>query len=328
MTAELAFEYLLAAQESTRGTAVNPPTHYLNMAGVVTPRNALYRPNESRGIRAKYTRSKIVRTWSEWQADGPADVFTLPVLLGMGVKGGVTGTTVATGVYLWTFAPTMNADNLKSGTLYWGDPNVQAFQMPFGLCQEITISSNVGSTDGVMMGARGIGNMVAKTAPSSLPSMLTAPLLAPSDLQLYIDTTTIGSTAVTGRVISAEAKIASGAKGKWVATGPTGSNQYTLVGLEKANAELKLVMEIPDLTQYDQWVAGTVLKARVRWNGPVISTTYRHYIEFDIYGPFDALEWGEYEGTNRTVALTIYSEYDTTAGYDYAVKVENNRSTL
>jgi len=449
MCAELAFEYLLAGIETAHGTPLANPTRYLNMAGVVTPRKSKYRPNESRGTLAEYYRSTDVRKWSEFEAEGGLDVYTLPLLLNALIAGGIDGTgatdaalttaltgdnndivyTAVTGgglgnnisvqyinpsansspldidvvedaikVYLatdgsgvitttgdllkaaieahpvastmvtvadaaandgsgvvtamattylsggagadvttpaggttsrlWTFAPTMNADDLDSLTMYWGDPNVQAFQADYAMIDEMTIAADAGGTDGVTVSISGQGRFPAKTAPGAVPAMLSAPLLMPSAMQLWIDTATIGSTALTGRVISAEATIPSGVVRKWLAAGPTGDLDFVTHGRGKRHAELKLALELPDLTQYDQWVAATVLKVRLRLNGSLIEGALYHYVELDIYGPMDGFDWGEFEGSNRTVELTIMSEYDSSAGYDFAVKVQNDRDAL
>ena len=524
--AELAFERLLAGIEAPRGTPTTPPTRYLNVTGSVSPRKTRYRPNESNGTLAEYLRSQDVRRWSEFEAEGGLDVYTLPMLLNSIVKGGVAapghpagglvgvleveddvvdGETVTIGsdVYqidiintdstdntagglwnnmtnplivdctglagvltlvegdllrigteimkvtdvnidgvtytfargrcgttpashadvediyisdapgmldipiglvttltaiafataaeeeieaesshlvqvevttpgtgdrnlevtvpaatallttaetlsgagnawqaltvrnlLWDFAPTMTADDLQSLTLYWGDPGVQEFQSDYCMIDEMTISSDAGSTDGVTMSFSGQGHFPAKVAPAGVPTILNSPLLMPGAMQVWVDTVTIGTTALTARVISAEITVPSGVSRKWLAGGPGGGLDYIQVGRGKRHAELKLVLELPDMTEYDQWVNSDLLKVRVRMNGPSINSygavpaaTY-YFTEFDIYGPFETLDWGEFENTNRTVELTVLSEYDSGAGHDWAIRVQSNLQTL
>jgi len=452
--AELAFEYLLAALESPRGTPAANPTRRLNLAGSITPKKERWRPSESSGVLAEYHRSVDVRRWSEWEAEGALDVYTLPLILNTIVAGGIDGsgataatltvdptgdnnaldyeavaggsagnhisveyidpgatsqplevdvvdtairvwlatdgagaiTTIAddisaaigahpvastlvtvtdsgvddgSGVVtemgaaylsggaganittpagavlarLWTFEPNMTADDLLAMTLWWGDPNVQAFRSAFCMPDEMTISADASGTDGVTLGLGGQGQFPTKTAPGAVPAMLQSPLLMPSATELWIDdASAIGTTAITGRVVSAEAKIPLGGTRKWLAAGPANGLGFQSLGRAKRHAELKLVLEVPDLTQYDQWVAETVLKARVRFNGPAIETeggqTFYYYTEVDVYGPFDGMDWGEHEGTNRTVELTTLSEYDEGAGHDWCVRVQNDRNAL
>ena len=331
MGSELAFEYLVGVLEAIKGLAVDTPTHYLNLAGTITPAQDRYRPSESRGMLAEYYRSAVVRQWSDWSGDGPADTYTLPFFLEQLIKGAGVITTPGGGATtrLHTYAPTMNADDLQSATLYWGDPNVQVFQSAYCMCDEITIAADASSSDGVTMSAKGMGWFPVKTAPDSVPAMLDAPLLAPSDMQLWIDTTlAIGTTEITDRLISEEFTIPSGIKRKWLASGPTGGQNFQAYGRAPRHAEAKAVFELSDMTQYDLWAAATSLKMRLRFNGPIIEGVLRHYINLDIYGPFDALDWGDLEGSNRTIGLSILSEYNAAAGYDFAVAVQNDRATI
>ena len=89
---EIPFEYLLAAVEATRLTPEAAPTRYLNVAGTITPRKARYRPEESRGTLAKSYRSVDARKWSDFEGEGPLDVYTLLMMLNVLVAGGIDGT--------------------------------------------------------------------------------------------------------------------------------------------------------------------------------------------------------------------------------------------
>lgn len=331
--AEIAFEYLLGALEAgaAKGTPVDPPTHYLNMAGSITPRVERYRPNEARGLLAEYTRSKLVKQWSEWEGEGPADVYMLPFFLEMAVKGGGViaippgGTLARTHTYM----PTLTGDDILSATLYWGDPNVQPLQAPYCMLDELTISADAAAAGPVTMSAKGQGQMPDKVAPASVPEMLEAPLLAATDMQLWLDSTAaIGTTEISGRFLSAEVTIPSGVAYKWGATGPTGDRSFMRHGRKKRHATMKLVFELLDMDQYDLWAGADRLKARLRLNGDVIEDTLRHYIQVDMYGSFDEMDWGELEGANRTIELSIQSEYDATADHDYQVVVQNDLASL
>lgn len=328
--AELAFEYLLAVLEATKGTPVNPPTYYLNMAGTIKPAQNVARPDESRGTLAAYHRSQVVKQWSEWNAQGPLDIYTVNLLAQMGVKGGVTPTTPGgTAPRLWTYTPTMTADDLKAATLYWGDPNVQAWQTAYNMVDSIKIMADAAAGGLVTLQASGRGRFPAKTAPASLPTMTIAPLLSATEMELWIDpTSAIGTTAITGRVLAAEVTINSGVTYKWLAAGTTGGQTFQSHGRKKRWAELKLRLELPDMTQYDQWAAHTSLKTRLKINGAVIETSYRHYVQFDIYGPFTALDWGELEGSNRVVELTILSEYASSPATDFSLVLQNDKAAI
>lgn len=458
--AELAFEYLLAGLEDAGalGTPTDPPDSVLNMAGTVVPQKAVYRPDERRGTLAEYYRSQIVRRWCTFEAEGGADVYTLPLLLnalvfapidGSGavpaeitIDLGVANTSldyeavtagsvgnrisieyvdpeansspldvdvagnaiivflatdgsgditteageiitaigahpVASGMVtvantgghdglgtvtawpqtyleggvgadiitppdgiltrLWGFIPTMDADDLQALTLFWGDPNVQVFRATYCQIDTLTLAGDASGEDGVTMSITGMGQFPSLDAPAGVPAMLSAPLLMPGAMELWIDTppTAIGTTPITGRVVSAEATIPSGVVRKYLAEGPGGDLEFTRTGRQRRHAEMRLVFELADTTQYNQWAAHDSLRVRLRFNGPLIEnvgappgTDYYHYVEVDIYGPFDALSWGEMEATNRTIELNILSEYDADAGYDWAVRVQSDRDSF
>jgi hypothetical protein len=89
-----------------------------------------------------------------------------------------------------------------------------------------------------------------------------------------------------------------------------------------------VVMEVADMTQFDIFEAGTLVKLRVRHNGPEIETGFYEYVEVDAYGYFDFDSWGDLEGTNRTVSFTLEHEYDATLGSDLRVAIMNERASL
>lgn len=339
--AEIAFESLLlglsaGASTAQRQTATNPPTYNLPIMGMVNARQSKYRPEESRGHLAEYNRSKTVRRWGEWEGEGALDVFFLPTALNMILKGGVTTPTTpagATNARLWDFAPTMTADDLRSATLYWGDPNVQWFRSVYCMVEEFGISADATGEDGATMNFSGFGYFPTKTAPSSVPAQLTAPMITPAAMQLWLDTGAddYGTTEITGRFLTAEFSLSTGVTRKHGAVGPTGGLNFIRTGRGKRHAELTLSFELLDTAQYDLFAnndGDTPVKIRWRLNGPQIETGFYHYVEVDIYGPLDQPEWGDLEGSNRTIEFTVMSEYDAAEGWDFAMRVQNTRTTL
>jgi hypothetical protein len=332
--AELPFEYFALALEATRGTAVTPPTHYLNMAGMITPEDEWYTPDESRGTLASAYRSRRVRQSAGWSADGPLDVNALPVLANMFVKAVTAPTTPTNGILtrLWTFVPTMTSDDLKSATLFWGDPNAQIFRAAYAMGDTLTISSDASGTDGATMSASGYAQFPTKVSAPTLPAQANGEIVVGGRMQVWLDTSSaIGTTAVTGRVVSATHSIPAGTVRKWLANGPTGNLDFTRVGRTKRRITTTVVMELADMTQYDLYTGDSVAKLRVRHNGPLIESVtpdYYYYVEVDTYGRMRLTNWGDLEGANRTVEFTIDSEYDTTLGADFALRVQNTRTTL
>ncbi len=285
----------------------------------------------SAAIAAHPVASTLVTVANAGTDDGTGVVTAMAAThLAGGVGAGITTPPGATNARLWTFAPTMDADDLRALTLYWGDPNVQAFQTAYNQIDSLTLAADASGEDGVTMAISGMGRFPAKQAPSLVPAMLDAPLMAPGDMQVWIDSgeDAIGTTEIVGRVVSAEVTIPSGVVRKWLAAGPGGDLSFTKHGRGRRHIEARLVLELADLTQYDLIMAHTMLKTRVRFNGPLIEEGFYHYAEVDVYAPADAMEWGENQGTNRTIQMTILSEYDTAAGHDFCVRVQSDRETL
>lgn len=331
---EIAFERLHVALETTRGTAIAAPTHLLNLPGKLAPRDKKAKPAESRGTLVQNYRTKQVRKWGTLEAEGAADPNILPVLFNMAVKPVTSPTTPGTLSKLWSFVRTINADDIKTATIWGGDPNIQSWQADFGVLTEIVIKNDASSDEVAMVSIKGLTNFPAKVSAPTSPASIAGDTLAGQQMQIWIDTASaIGTTAVTGRLISVEHTIPviSESELKWLSAGPAGGLEYSGFGRAKTAATTKVVMEIPDMTQYDLWAAATTVKVRVRHNGAFIETVstvdYYNYFEMDIYGPFDMLDWGE-KGANRTVELTVESMYDATLAADYRVAVQNQRTGL
>lgn len=407
--AEIAFEALMIGLESIRGTAV-APTHYANMTGTLVPRIERYAPDEARGSLAARYRSKTVRTWGEFSAEGPLDVNLLPVFLNMAATGDMTSQPStpggATNSRLWAFVPDLTSDDLKTATLWWGDPNVQVFRGTYGHVNEITIRNDASGTDGATMAVSGrtqkpdyptavinaataadpvqitttaahgfvdgdtvyitgitgmteindrefivddasgstftltgedgtghtaysAGGSVRKLSPV-FPAQLTAPLITGGDMAIWLDSggDPIGTTSITGRVISAEHVLPVNWSTKYLAAGAGSTGSFSRLGRAKRSLTTRIVMELIDLDQFDLFDNDTSVKLRVRHNGTLIEGSLYYYVEVDTYGPLVMTDWGELEGTNRTIAFEIVSEYDTTLGADWRIAVQNIRTTL
>lgn len=336
--AELAFEKFAVALESTHGTAITNPTHILNMVGRIVPATSRSRRSRGDGTLAEYYASAFTRKGSTFETDdSDLDVNTLPVLANMAIKAVSSPSTPTSGVLtrLWTFAPTMTSDDLKSSTIWWGDPGNQILRSAYNMIDTLSISADASSEDGATMTVSGYGKFAGEVTAPTYPSLVSPGLIIGQNMQVWADTSSaIGTTEITGRVISTDWSIPAGTTQKYLAGGTAADLSFTRHGRLKRHAEATIVFELADMTQYDLFVAGSVIKLRIRLNGmTAIETvagplTYYPYVNLDIYGPFDFDSWGDLEGSNRTISLKVLSEYDATAGYDFALSVQNARTTL
>lgn len=338
--AEIPLSVYALALEATRGTVVTPPTHLIPVAGMLTPVRTKYRPEESRGTLEEWYRSKTIHTSSEWEIpDSLLDPNYATVFFNMVMKAVTSPSTPTNGVLtrLWTFVPTLTSDDLKSATMYAGDPNVQIFQSAYCMADELTVSADATADDGAQVAVKGIGYFPARVTAPAFPAAIPGDLLMPGAMQLWIDTSSaIGTTEITGRFVKTEWTIPTGVTYKHYANGPTGGLNFTKAGRTKRHAEATIEVELNDLSiaagkEYLTWEADTVVKMRIRLNGALIESVtpdYYSYVQLDIYGALDAFEWSSVEDSNRTMRFTVQSEYNSTLGASFALYVQSARTTL
>lgn len=340
-SAELTFERFGLALEATRGTAITNPTHWLPLTGRIRPMHTRYRPKESRGTLAANYRSKVVKQWSEWTTEaGGLDTYNAPLLLNL-VAPVAAPTTPASGVLTrdWLFTRSMTSDNAKSATLWYGDPNTQIFRSTYNMLSSMTIGLDGTGEDAATMQVKGFGQTESKIANPTWPSMLNGPMITPLQATCYLDTgSAIGTTALSGTFLSAELSCDFTRSQKFLPAGPSAGKTFTRTGIGQSSASLALRFELADTTIYDL-IRGAnpdqPWKVRIEMNGPAIETvagpiTYYQMCRIDFYGtPDDALDWGDWaDSTNRTLDVTLTSEYDATAATDWSILIRNDRTTL
>jgi hypothetical protein len=332
---EVAFESLAAAIETTRGTAVTPPTHWIPLAGTMQPEMTYYEPEEQRGALVKRFRQQLVRNATTWSASGGADPRYLPFLLNMVTGPGVI-TTPTNGILtrLHTHTPSVTTDTVKTVTMFFGDANIQIWRADFAFCQNFSITADASGTDGATMSMSGMGSEFFAATPT-LPSQTIGSILVPGTMQMWIDTTfAFGTTAVTGRLISASLNIDTGIIPKYLANGlPTVTSilSYTRLGRGRPDVSCTFQLEVPDTTQMAQAIAATLVKVRIRINGDqieAVTPTYNEYVEWDVYGRLKFDSWSELEGVNRTANFRIDSIYETGMASSYSIKVQNQSAVI
>lgn len=329
---EIAFEAIGIGLESTRGTLIDPPTHLIPLVGTLRPLIEYYEPEEARGTLVRRYRSQEVRKAAEWDAEGALDARYAPLLFNMITGAGVISTpTNGSLTRLHTHKPGISSDTIKTGSLWWGDPNVQLWSAPFGYINEWTITADASGTDGATISVGGMANYWAEDS-ATLPAHVISSLLMPGTLQVWIDTSSaIGTTEVTGRVVAAEIAGTNNIVPKYLAGGPTGSLTYSRIGRGRPEVSSTITMEVPDTTQLDLFTAGTTAKVRVRVSGDLIESVtpdYYEYVQWDVFGPLKFDSWGDLEGTNRTVVFRIDTLYNSTLGADYALYAQNSSATV
>lgn len=332
MPSEIFVERFHAALESTRGTAVTTPTHSFNMVALLTPAVDHFEPKDSRGEMRQVYRQKVSRKGMAWTLQGAGDVNYLPFLLQMAVIPNTSPSTPGGGTNsrLWEFVPDMDTDNIKAATIIWG-LEAQNLVSDFCMIDTLTLENGADGTDGLMCNVAGAGGFPADIAAPTPAANIAGDIMVGQTMALWMDTSSsIGTTAVTGRLLKAKHEIKTGVTYKYVAAGPTASLDFSSIGRDPAQVRCitTLTLEVPDVTQYDLFVDGTSVKCRVRHNGSLIEGSLYNYVEVDTYGVLKNLKWGTNVNSNRTLEVTIESVKDSTLGADFRVAVQNARTSL
>lgn len=324
---EIAFEYLLTKIEGTKGTAETAPDRWHLLGGLLAPKAEFYTPEDKDGTLAMARRTVLVRGWSELECEGQVNLNELQRFLLCCLNGGVTPTTVATGVYSWVFTRNMTSDTLKSMTLFGGDPNNQVFRAAMGMVQEITISADGKGTDGTMFNATLMAKEETKVADPTVPAVPVPLSIMPAQLQVWLETSTsaaYGTTDVTSRILSVEHVLPSGVTFKF---GP-GSTTVKRTGIQKVQPTTTVELEFDGTTEYDTFRAGLPVRIRAKHlTAGLLDATNYGFVQVDMMGALTDVDWGDYEDSNRTIKFTIPAIYDTSIASDVRVTVQNTAAT-
>jgi len=170
--------------------------------------------------------------------------------------------------------------------------------------------------------------------PPTFPAQTIADLIPALYTQIWLDTSSaIGTTELSGRVISAEVTIPGEIVPKYLGKSPGSGLSYTRVGRGKRRPSASVVLELIDTTQYQLFRNDTLVKCRIRMSSSAIietvsGTTFYNYVECDIYGKLKFEDWGDLEGVNRTVEFSIDGIKDSTLGASFRIAVQNNNTAL
>jgi len=241
-------------------------------------------------------------------------------------KGGVTGVLSAVTVYTYSFSPTVATDDLKTPT-FEVQTDTQGWQLPFCLGEKFEISWQAGQA---------VRFAADLTAQQAIPQAVTAAIgdrtglnaLAGTTAQVFIDTGggTMGTTPAVN-VLSGKLTWTN----NWM---PVTHNKGNLYYDDAVREVRSLAIEL-DLHYNSQTELATVTSdaerlIRVQFTGPTIAgstgsvpeSVKADFYGFHLDGAFQANK------AIRAVKLVGESQYDTTAGFDWAVACATSNATL
>lgn len=333
--AETMHESLLGVLESTRGTAIATPTHKLNVTDgqLLVPRKTFHNVATVTGTRAEITSSTKTYEDTTLNPSGTLDLRQAPfwanLYTGPGTIATPGGGTLSR---THTHVPGMTTDPALSATFSSGDPDVQVWQAAYHMLTDYTVTFDASSDESVSFSANTVGQPWTEVADPTIPTQTEIVPAYAIDADLWIDTSSaIGTTAITGRLVSGEWRIVRNRSFKRHARGAGAVRTFDTTGIGLDHAELTLTFELYDLAQTDLFVDETDAKVRLRLNGALIEGVLYNYYQADIYGKFQDLAFDTFMDTNRTVTFTIMSTYNAharTAGHDWRVVIQNASATV
>jgi hypothetical protein len=327
-TGAIALERLQAGLEATRGTAVPATRRVYGERGT-----AFFDPTVTKEFLAE-SMSSYIKNYRH-VVTGVAANLTIPGWVtpsdlawwGQSYwKGGVTGVLSAVTVYTYTFSPTVGTDDLKTPT-FEAQTDTQGWQLPFCLGEKLEISWQAGQA------VKFSADLMAQQA---IPQAVTAAIgdrtglngLAGTTANVYIDAGggTIGTTPAANVL---------GGKFTWTNQWmPITHNKGQLFYDDAVREVRSLAIEL-DVHYNSQTELATVQSdverlIRVNFQGPVIAGStgsIKEAVNMDFYGFHLDAAFSPNKAI-RAVKLVGESQYDTTAGFDWAVACITSNATL
>lgn len=319
-----------AGLETTRGTNVaatrkvyaditknynRPPTEFVDRSGTYAGRR-----------RIAYGRPVI--------SFAATDLMTYedaPWWFQLAIKGGVAGVTDGgtPPAYTFAFTPSLTTDDLKSITLEFNESG-NPYESGQVMVNSWTIRIDPDNEGGWMFDAELLARDWTTTTYTGAISDRTTEVIRAPGTKMYLDTATLGSTQLTGKLISASVTGNNNLHMKAFAE-DDGSWAANKVGRGLRRFDAQFVLEFDSDTQFAQYRSSTPTEVFIRLEreGTQIHGTSvtNKRIRLDMNGYWSTISWGDREG-NIIATFGFSAYYNATSGYDLKAEVVNALSTL
>lgn len=258
---------------------------------------------------------------------GPVLYSQIPFWLESSVKGGVTPSgTVAP--YTWTYTPNSGTANApKTFTAEWGwqDGGTVIPTYLLAGCATDELSIAYVKDEAVTFTATTIaaGTVALGTAFSASPADTTQISVLGVDAAVYIDATTIGSTADTS-VQEATFTLTRGLVRREVLDGTSAA--VDTVAPVARQARLEIVRYFTNRNELDKFLLKSERKIRILSTGPTLGAG-NYEFQLDFYGVADTHEIAEVDGV-IVANITYRGIVDSAASTDFSIVVKNNLATI
>lgn len=288
------------------------------------------RPQELRGSMAKFFRTITTGKIQNLNVEGTTTFEDLGYFLGMGLKGGVTGSTDGgtPPAYTYAYTPTLtDQDTPDTYTIQFGD-NMQAYYAEYCFVKQMAIDVQIDAL--TKLTASIVGRQrTAQAFTGALSDRTTEDLIADNFI-VYLDDAggTIGTTAFSTGVVGLTWSMANFMANKTI----DGTTYFTSVVEQPLAADVSLTAEVNTATQAKlaKFTGDTRQLMRLECSGSVVHGAVHKRLRLD--GAYNLVDWGPIGGADhngiQTVQLKLAGEYDATYAKIFAAELVNALSAL
>lgn len=228
--------------------------------------------------------------------------------------------------YTWVFAPNVNSDNLASWTVEHGDPG-NVYKSDQFFLNSWTLRVQPDQDGGWMFDWEAMARTwTTSTYTASIPARRPEVIRAPGTL-VWVDDTTIGTTAATGKIIdfSVACGINRHLKPFMETDGDYPANRH---GRGRLTFDATMTVEFDTDAEFAKFRSGNPVerKVRLKREGSQIhgSPVVNNSAQIDLYGYYNAIDVnGDREG-NRVATFGIQGRRNLTAGHAVQLTVVND----
>ena len=314
----------------TPGTAVAATT-VLRLSGTLEDQREIVFPPEDVGLLSGTDRQYIPKLAAAITTEGEATFEQVPYFYEAGVDNIAPTTDTGSGyIYTYTLATTAQKAP-RTYTIEGGDDN-EAEEMEYSFVKEFTLSGNAG--EAWMVSANWQGRQVSTSTftPSTDAAIPTVEDMLFSKTILYIDESsdTVGTTAKSNTLLSAELKVVTGFQEVYDAQG---NLYFGFVKQVPPEVTLNITFEhdATSAAEKAKWRAGTARLLQLKTTGAALSSsgaysTKTHII--NLAGKWEKFEKIDEQDGNDIIKATFRARYNSTAALFGSIVVVNELSAL
>jgi len=316
--------------ETTAGTNVDATTIWRGMGVIHDIRSVIF-PKEDVGILGGTDRSYIEAYWTELTLDSVEATFEqLPYVFEAGIKTAAASADGAGDGYIYEYIAPTTAQNTTSTYTIEGGDDQQEEEAAYWFVKHFNLS---GTGQGALfMTSDWFGRVAANgtfCATAALPSVTE---ILVNNATVYIDSTTIGTTAVSDTLFGVDLDYTTGLQEFWAVDG---SLDWSLTKFTEDEILLNLTYEhnSDTVTEKAKYRDGSTRLIRLKFqHGTAMTTpgtdyTYKTLI-IDVAGVYE--DWSELQDQdgNNVVTATLRVRYNSTAALKFETTIVNELSVL